>query len=357
MRPNAKYAIVFASGVALGFFYVPFGLVGALEGARPEKSEIPTGKSSTLAKTEAVAAAVDTASTGAIGKGLEYPTSQRLPAETGDNVLDGAGSGERAQAMQTQDAQTQAGNQLHVDGSVALVSAELNNNPSRGEKTLGEKEAPSDSNRAAEAPSAGGYRDGAAAYNRGDFAVARRLWSPLADKGDARAQLGLAMMYFLGQGVPRNMAAAMDWCHKAADQGLPAAQYRLGQMYANPWRAELQDFIEAAKWYEKAANQNYAAAQDELGAMYEFGLGTPRDFGKAEAWFVKAGDLLSVAKMYEDVDPRRAMVWRQRLARQGDRRGKLRPGETHGKGDDGDHIDARTRFDLAAPPSGNRSAP
>jgi uncharacterized protein len=170
---------------------------------------------------------------------------------------------------------------------------------------------------------AGNYEAAAAAYNRGEFAIAKRLWLPLAKQGDARAQLGLAVMYFLGQGVQLNMAAALEWCQKAADQGLAAAQYELGQIYEHPWRPELQDVREAAKWYRKAADQNFAKAQDELAAMYEFGLGVPTDYTKAEELFVKAGDLASVANMYDAVahEPNKAANWRRRLAGKGDKRG------------------------------------
>ena len=94
---------------------------------------------------------------------------------------------------------------------------------------------------------AGRYEDGAAAYNRGEFAKAKRVWLPLAEQGDARAQTGLCILYFLGQGTQRNIAAALEWCGRGADQGLAAAQYELGQIYEHPWRPELQDFAEAAE--------------------------------------------------------------------------------------------------------------
>ena len=82
---------------------------------------------------------------------------------------------------------------------------------------------------------AGDYEDGAAAYNRGDFVTAKRLWLPLADRGEARAQTCSALLYFLGQGVKANLAAALDWCSKAAAQGLPAAQYEL------PWDPQVRN--------------------------------------------------------------------------------------------------------------------
>jgi TPR repeat protein len=57
-------------------------------------------------------------------------------------------------------------------------------------------------------------------------------------------------MYFLGQGVKVNLAAALDWCSKAAANGLPAAQYELGQIYEHPWDPEIRDLAEAVKWQQ-----------------------------------------------------------------------------------------------------------
>ena len=196
------------------------------------------------------------------------------------------------------------------------------------------------------------YEHGATAYNRGEFATAKRLWLPLAEQGDARAQLGLALMYFLGQGVQVNMAAALDWCQKAADHGLVAAQYELGQIYEHPWRPELQDFAEAAKWYEKAADQGYANAQEELGGMYEFGLGVPTDYAEAEKWFAKAQDYFSIAKMYDNVARNRPLAakWYRRLADQGNKDAEFRLGEMYrnGTGVPLDYASAHMWFNLAA---------
>jgi TPR repeat protein len=205
---------------------------------------------------------------------------------------------------------------------------------------------------AADAVIAGGYEDGVAAYKRGDFAAAKRLWLQSGEKGDAKAQFGLALIYFLGQGVNVNMAAALDWCQKAADQGLAAAQYELGQIYQHPWLPELHDFAEAARWYREAAGQGYVKAQDELGGMYEFGLGVPRDYALAEKWFEKAGDWVSIAKMYDSVaeNPRFALGWYYKLAERGDKYARFRLGEMYrdGEGVSQDYAFAHLWFNLAA---------
>ena len=42
---------------------------------------------------------------------------------------------------------------------------------------------------------AGAWEDGVAAYQRGDYATALTLWQPLAERGDARAQNNLGVIY------------------------------------------------------------------------------------------------------------------------------------------------------------------
>ena len=73
--------------------------------------------------------------------------------------------------------------------------------------------------------------DAVAAYQRGDYATALRLWHPLAEQGDAEAQSHLGVMYESGQGGLRNDAEAIKWYRKAAEQGDAVAQFNLGIMY------------------------------------------------------------------------------------------------------------------------------
>jgi hypothetical protein len=77
---------------------------------------------------------------------------------------------------------------------------------------------------------AGAFGDGNAAYKRGDYATAYRLWRPLAERGDAPAQNNVGVAFRYGQGVPQNPAEAEKWFRKAAGQGNADAQYNLGEM-------------------------------------------------------------------------------------------------------------------------------
>jgi uncharacterized protein len=120
-----------------------------------------------------------------------------------------------------------------------------------------------------------------AAFRRGDFATTLQLVRPLAEQGNAEAQLSLATLYSRGAGVPRDYAEAIKWYRKSAEQGNVAAQYNLGAMYATGRGVE-PDPAEGAKWLRRAADHGDGIAMYNLAAMYEKGEGVPRD--RVEAW-------------------------------------------------------------------------
>jgi TPR repeat protein len=85
---------------------------------------------------------------------------------------------------------------------------------------------------------AGPFEDAQAADQKGDHATELQILRPLAEQGNALAQLGLGVMYASGQGVPQDYAQAVVWYRKAAEQGDADAQTLVGLMYAQrPRRA------------------------------------------------------------------------------------------------------------------------
>jgi hypothetical protein len=121
-----------------------------------------------------------------------------------------------------------------------------------------------------------------AAWRRGEYAMAYRLWVPLAEQGDPEAQFYLGFMNENGQGVPRNDIEAIGWYRKAADQYHAVAQFRLGNLYASG--EGTRNDSEAAQWYRLAADQGLGAAQFNLGVMYAEGKGVPQDDVLAYMW-------------------------------------------------------------------------
>ncbi|MDU8913859.1 tetratricopeptide repeat protein [Aestuariicoccus sp. MJ-SS9] len=125
---------------------------------------------------------------------------------------------------------------------------------------------------------------GNAAYEAGNYATAFQEFKPLAEQGDAKAQLALGAIYLKGQGVPQNEAEALRWFKLAADQGHAFGQYALAVMYRNGYGVP-QDYSEALKWLRLAAKQGEAEAQLALGSMYEKGQGLLQDFVRAHMWY------------------------------------------------------------------------
>jgi len=77
---------------------------------------------------------------------------------------------------------------------------------------------------------AGPWEDGMAAYNRGDYVPAIRLFRPLAEQGNAKAQNVLGVMYRRGEGVARNSVRAFMWFSRAAARGDARAKAELREV-------------------------------------------------------------------------------------------------------------------------------
>ena len=60
-----------------------------------------------------------------------------------------------------------------------------------------------------------------------------------------------------------DLAEAVDWFKKSADEGFAGAQYALGRMYESGLGVS-KNSDEAVKWYQKAADQGLAEAKDSL---------------------------------------------------------------------------------------------
>ena len=161
-----------------------------------------------------------------------------------------------------------------------------------------------------------------------------------ADQEDAEVQFNLGVMYYDGEGVPRNYHQAFTWLKKAADQGHAGAQYKLGLMYcegtaigvSGKFWDTTQDLQQATMWFKKAADQGHAEAQYRLGkAYYEFhgASGVPKNDLQAALWYRRAADQghvgaqTSLGVLYyngegvpQDYD--QAALWLQKAADQGD---------------------------------------
>jgi TPR repeat protein len=86
---------------------------------------------------------------------------------------------------------------------------------------------------------AGPWEDGMVAYNRGDYVPAMRLFRPLAEAGNPKAQNQIGLMYRKGEGIPRSPARAFMWFSLAAKRGDAKAKAELRAVSGTMTPAEI----------------------------------------------------------------------------------------------------------------------
>ena len=110
----------------------------------------------------------------------------------------------------------------------------------------------------ASAAFAGPWEDGMAAYNRGDYVPAIRLFRTLAEQGNTKAQNVLGVMFRKGEGVPKNPARAHMWFSFAAARGDAKAKAELREVSRTMTAQEISQAQEMAKACEAS---NYRACE------------------------------------------------------------------------------------------------
>lgn len=95
----------------------------------------------------------------------------------------------------------------------------------------------------------------------------------------------------------QDFAAGADFVSRAAEQGLPAAQYRLAKLHERGIGVP-RDFTEARAWTERAANGGNVKAMHDLAVFYADGEGGPQSYAAAAEWFRKAADFGIVDSQY-----------------------------------------------------------
>jgi TPR repeat protein len=105
---------------------------------------------------------------------------------------------------------------------------------------------------------AGPWEDGMAAYNRGDYVPAIRVFRTLAEQGNAKAQNVLGVMFRKGEGVPKNPVRAHMWFSFAAKRGEASARAELREVSRTMTAQEISQAEAMAKACEAS---NYRACE------------------------------------------------------------------------------------------------
>jgi hypothetical protein len=166
---------------------------------------------------------------------------------------------------------------------------------------------------------ANSFEAGLFALERGHYGTALRALLPLANDGDASAQVILGNLYEQGLGVKQDYQSALSWYQKAGDQDSPEGQYNAGLFYFNGTGVD-QDYRAAYEWFSDAADEKSVEGAYMLGVIYHEGHGVAINFEQARHWFLTAAKqgYANAQLMYAFMlqagfgapsDPAKAMVW------------------------------------------------
>jgi TPR repeat protein len=111
----------------------------------------------------------------------------------------------------------------------------------------------------------------------------------LAEKGQARAQVDLGLLYARGIGVEKDYATALQWLQRAAAQDTPRALFYMGVMYERGYGVP-RDYTTALGWYRRAAAKNLPQAEIAVARFYAEGLGIERDPAQRVTWLMRAAN-------------------------------------------------------------------
>jgi TPR repeat protein len=123
-----------------------------------------------------------------------------------------------------------------------------------------------------------------------DLNRAADLYKRACDAGGTGGCLDLGLMYLRGEGVPKDPNRAAELYKRACDAGSPPGCTDLGIMY---YRGEgvAKDMNQAADLYKRACDAGGSGGCFNLGTMYKRGEGVPKDLNQAADFFKKACDL------------------------------------------------------------------
>lgn len=121
-----------------------------------------------------------------------------------------------------------------------------------------------------------------------DPAQAVQWYQKAAEQNNNEAIAQLAFCYETGVGVEQNAATAVALMQKAANGGYPEAQFKIAMYFSRGQYGVDKNPAAAFQWAMLAARQGHAQSQRFVGACLEYGLGTPKDNQQATTWYAKA---------------------------------------------------------------------
>lgn len=119
-----------------------------------------------------------------------------------------------------------------------------------------------------------------------------RLLQYAAEHGESRAATMLAYAYDVGQGIPRNVALAVKWYHRAIRQGENSAAANLATVYRD--KGNLR---RAHHWHLRAMKMGDGDAAVDTGYDYLYGIGVRKDLRLAQRMFQSALQSTNISQL------------------------------------------------------------
>ena len=130
------------------------------------------------------------------------------------------------------------------------------------------------------------FDQGVIDYDAGRYDEAFRIFKSI-DGEDVAAMRNEGLMLRKGLGTAKDPRAAEDILERAAEAGLPTAQYDLAEMYLNGEVGD-PDPEAALPWLKRAAASHHPMAEFRLGQMLEEGKLLDKDIKAARAFYGEA---------------------------------------------------------------------
>ncbi|MCJ7976521.1 sel1 repeat family protein [Aeromonas veronii] len=125
------------------------------------------------------------------------------------------------------------------------------------------------------------------AWRTGHFDEATRIWSPLADQGQPRAQALMGWSHEVGQGSEQDINRAITLYRQSAQEGDAFGQYRLADAYLRGAGVK-RDLRQAFHWMDLAARNGDVPAMLKVGVLHLMGASGRVDLSQGKQWLYQA---------------------------------------------------------------------
>jgi TPR repeat protein len=130
-----------------------------------------------------------------------------------------------------------------------------------------------------------------AAWDKGDLQRAFTLFLQAAKMGDRSSQLDLGYFFDNGLYVKKNWREALQWYHKAYEQGDASGANNIATVYR-----DMGDTQKMLWWYRKAVAMGDDEVLLELGKRYEAGLEVSENKEKAKEFYHRVVESAAVSE-------------------------------------------------------------